>query len=215
VMVRYIRKRKWTDLLLLISIPILMLPSILSLAFPSENPSLNRTGGAIIPVFILIGFAMESIYSAVRKTMGNSGPLLAGGLTAIMLFVSASQNYDLVFNQYRTNFDNASWNSSQIGQVMADFIDTWGNEESAFVIGYPHWVDTRLVGINAGTPERDYGIAIEQIPDTRGLANPKQFAVNFNDTPALEALMSNYPNGVIRLVPSAIPGREFYIFFVP
>lgn len=215
VLVRYIRKRKWTDLLLLVSIPILMLPSVLSLAFPSENPSLNRTGGAVIPVFILVGFAMDGIYSAVRKAMGKSGPLLAGGLTALMLFVSASQNYDLVFNQYRTNFDSASWNSTQIGQVMSDFIDTWGNPESAYVIGYPHWVDTRLVGINAGTPDRDYGISIEQIPETRGQANPKLFAVNPNDTPALETLMGNYPNGVIRMMPSSITGREFYIFFVP
>jgi len=215
ILVRYIRKRKWTDLLLLLSIPILMLPSVLSLAFPSENPSLNRTSGAIIPVFILIGFAMDSIYSAVRKAMGKSGPLLAGGLTALMLFVSASQNYDLVFNQYRTNFDSASWNSSQIGHVMADFIDTWGTSDSAFVIGYPHWVDTRLVGINAGTPDRDYGISIDQIPETQVQANPKLFAVNPNDTPALEALIEMYPNGVMRMMPSTIQGREFYIFFVP
>lgn len=215
ILYRYIRKRKWTDLLILLSIPILMLPSILSLAFPSENPSLNRTSGAIIPVFILVGFAMDGMYSAVRKAMGKSGPLLAGGLTALMLFVSASQNYDLVFNQYRTNFDSASWNSTQIGQVMADFIDTWGTPDSAYVIGYPHWVDTRLVGINAGTPDRDYGISIEQIPETQVQVSPKLFAINPNDTPALETLMENYPNGVMRLMPSTIQGREFYIFFVP
>jgi hypothetical protein len=49
LIVRYLRKRQWFDLFLLLSVPLFMLPSILSLAFPAENPSLNRTGGAIVP----------------------------------------------------------------------------------------------------------------------------------------------------------------------
>ena len=49
VLIRYLRHRHWLDLFLLISIPLLMLPSILSLAFPSENPNLYRTGGALCP----------------------------------------------------------------------------------------------------------------------------------------------------------------------
>ena len=34
----------------LLSIPLLMLPSILSLAFPDENPALNRAAGDLTPV---------------------------------------------------------------------------------------------------------------------------------------------------------------------
>ena len=43
---RYIRFRRWTDLFFVLSVPILMLPSILSIAFPEENPVLksNRRG---------------------------------------------------------------------------------------------------------------------------------------------------------------------------
>ena len=44
--IRYIRKRRWLDLFLILSIPLLTMPSILSLAFPGENPALNRAGGA-------------------------------------------------------------------------------------------------------------------------------------------------------------------------
>ena len=53
LVVRYIRRRTWQDLFLLISVPVLMLPSILSLAFPEENPALNRTAGAAVPIFII------------------------------------------------------------------------------------------------------------------------------------------------------------------
>ncbi len=215
VLVNYIRKRRWTDLLLLISIPFLMLPSIFSLAFPAENPSLNRTAGAIVPVFLLIGFALDGIFCAIKRGMGASGRTLAGGLVAALLFLSASQNYDLVFNQYRTNYDNSSWPSTQIGAVVHDFVDTWGNRDSAYLVGYPHWVDSRLVGINAGTPDKDYAIFTDQFELTLAQPGPKLFILNVNDTPDLEALNQLYPDGVLRLIPSELPGREFYIYFVP
>ena len=215
VLVNYFRKRRWTDLLLLVSIPFLMLPSIFSLAFPAENPSLNRTAGAIIPVFLLIGFALDGIFCAIKRAMGTSGRAVAGGLIAILLFLSASQNYDLVFNQYRTNFDNSSWPSAQIGAVVRDFVDTWGNRDAAYLVGYPHWVDSRLVGINAGTPDKDYAIFTNQFELTLAQPAPKLFILNVNDTPDLEALNQLYPEGVLRLIPAELPGREFYIYFVP
>ncbi len=65
LLVRYIRKRNWLDLTLIISVPLLMLPSILSLAFPEENPSLNRTGGAYIVIFLIAGLGLESIFDRV------------------------------------------------------------------------------------------------------------------------------------------------------
>ncbi len=67
VLVRYIRNKHWMDLVLLLSIPILMLPSILSIAFPDENPSLNRTAGAIIPAFIVIAIAVENLFSNIKS----------------------------------------------------------------------------------------------------------------------------------------------------
>ena len=202
-------------MLLLISIPFLMLPSIFSLAFPTENPSLNRTAGAIIPVFLLIGFALDGIFCAIKRALGNSGRTLAGGLVAALLFLSASQNYDLVFNQYRANYDNGSWPSARIGAVVRDFVDTWGNRDSAYLVGYPHWVDSRLVGINAGTPDKDYAIFTDQFELTLAQPAPKLFILNVSDTPDLETLNRLYPDGVLRLIPSELPGREFLIYFVP
>lgn len=215
VLVRYIRKRNWTDLLLLVSIPFLMLPSIFSLAFPAENPSLNRTAGAIIPVFLLIGFSLDGIYAAVKKALGKTGPILAGSLAAVILLLSASQNYDLVFNQYRVNFDSGSWESAQMGAVVRDFIDTWGNQDSAYLVGYPYWVDSRLIGINAGTPDKDYAIFTDQFETTLSQPAPKLFILNTADNADLLALNQLYPDGVLRLIPSRLPGREFYIYFVP
>ena len=65
LLIRYIRNRDWLDLFIILSIPALMLPSILSLAFPAENPSLNRTGAAYIPIFVIIGLALDKFLSGV------------------------------------------------------------------------------------------------------------------------------------------------------
>ena len=69
LILRYIRRRTWQDLLLLLSVPLLMLPSILSLAFPDENPALNRAGGAIVPVFLIIAIALDGLMSGVEKRL--------------------------------------------------------------------------------------------------------------------------------------------------
>jgi len=136
-------------------------------------------------------------------------------LCAFLVLLSASQNYDLVFHQYRSNFDSGSWPSAQIGAVVRDFVDTWGDPNSAYLVGYPHWVDSRLVGINAGTPEKDYAIFTDQFEETLVQGAPKLFVLNINDDADLLELNRLYPDGVLRLVPSDLPGREFYIYFVP
>ena len=46
----------------------------------------------------------------------------------------------------------------QIGQVIRGFADSVGDADDAYVIPYPYWVDTRLVGINAGYPTTDYAL---------------------------------------------------------
>ena len=81
LVVRYVRQRDWRDLLLLVSIPILLLPSVLSLAFPGENPSLNRTGGAAVAVFIVSALALDGFVSSLGAD--KKRVFIAYGLTGI------------------------------------------------------------------------------------------------------------------------------------
>ena len=71
VSLRYLRQRNWLDIFLILSVPLLMLPSILSLAFPAENPALNRMGGAIIPVFLIAGLALDSWMTSLSEKSGR------------------------------------------------------------------------------------------------------------------------------------------------
>jgi len=216
LIVRYVRKREWMDSLLLLSIPLLMMPSILSLAFPGENPSLNRTGAAMVPVFLIVGFALDGFVTGFRSSLrGPWGCRIAWGVTAILLLGSINQNYDLVFHQYKKQFDLSAWNTSKLGAVIRQYADTVGDEESAWVIPYPHWVDTRLVGIRAGVPLRDYALWADQLETTLDVPGVKMFLFKSEDGDARDRLRQVYPDGNLDIYESETEGKDFCVYLVP
>ena len=192
-----------------------MLPSILSLAFPSENPTLNRTAGALVPVFLIIGLSFEGFISSIESRISRPvNKVIIWVVGFIFLFWAGYQNYDLVFNQYQQNYTQSSWNTSEIGGVIRDFSDTIGSQENAFVVAYPHWVDTRLVGINAGVPTRDFAIWPDDLPKTLNSAGPKIFIVKIDDMDSLVKLQNLYPGGVVQRYSSADGNKDFFQYFV-
>jgi 4-amino-4-deoxy-L-arabinose transferase-like glycosyltransferase len=216
VSLRYLRQRNWLDIFLILSVPLLMMPSILSLAFPAENPALNRMGGAIIPVFLIVGLALDSWMESLNENIsGRWGRRVAWGAALLLVVLSAAQNYNLVFRQYTDYYKEASWNTSEMGEVFRDFAGSVGSLDSAYVVAYPYWVDTRLVGINAGYPTKDYAIQPDQLKDTLAERRAKLFLVNREDQSSLSALQQLYPDGAAQLYPSFDEGHSFWIFFVP
>lgn len=214
-LLRYIQKRNWRDLFLLLSIPLLMMPSILSLAFPVENPSLNRTAGAIVPVFLIIGLMFDSLIRTIEKTFRPAaGKIVSVLFAALLIFPVMNQNYDLVFNQYNNEYLGASGNTGEMGEVIKDFATSVGTPDTAWVVGYPYWVDTRLVSITAGYPIRDYAIWPDEFSATRNIAGPKLFIINRTDTTDLAALETMYPNHILKTYTSKIPDKDFLILLV-
>ncbi|HPH94893.1 MAG TPA: glycosyltransferase family 39 protein [Anaerolineaceae bacterium] len=217
LLVRYIRNRNWTDLFLLLSVPMLMMPSILSLAFPAENPSLNRTGGAIVPVFLITAIALEGFLRSLKNWFSNPkvGFAAAGLVAAAMMGWATLQNYDLVFNQYAPNYTLSTWNTSEMGKLMRSFADTYGTRDSSWLVGYPYWVDSRLVGINAGFPDKDYAIFADHFEDTLSDPHAKMFLLNLQDAEGIAKLKTLYPQGLLWKYQSKVEGKDFYVFQVP
>jgi len=215
ILVRYIRRRNWLDLFLILSIPLLMLPSILSLAFPSENPTLNRTAGAIVPVFVLIGLSLDGFLKSIQSRFSSTfGKRLAWVVGGFFLLWSGVNNYDVVFNKYQQNYALSSWNTSEIGGAIKNFTDTIGTQDSSYVVAYPHWVDTRLVGINAGFPTKDFAIWPDELSTTLEVQGPKLFIIKPDDADSLASLQSLYPRGILQRYESQVPNKDFYKFFV-
>jgi hypothetical protein len=228
VIVRYARRHHWLDVFLPVSILILQMPSILSLAYPGENPALNRAGGAYIPAFILAALALDGLVTSIglgRPTLSNSlgrRSIVTYGLLIFLLVGSARQNYDLVFRQYYQAFRAGSWNSSDMGRVIQQFQRTYGETDTVWIVPFPYWVDTRLPAVWAGIPNRDMAMWPENLPDTVELPGPKMFLVkanvddpNTNDQDSLDILEKLYPHGELRLFASDIPGHDFWVFTVP
>ncbi len=219
VLVRYIRNRHWLDLFLLVSIPMLQLPSSLSLAFPAENPALNRAGAAYIPTFIVGAMALDGLVTGFGAEKKRA--VFAWSVAGLLLAVSVYQNYDLVFHQYYSAFRQGSWNTSDMGQVIKEFEKNYGRTDTIWIVPYPHWVDTRLPAVWAGIPNRDMAMWRENLPSTLEVSGPKLFMVRanveapeFNDTDTLNLLKTLYPAGQLRLFDSDVPGHDFWIYLV-
>lgn len=215
-LLRYVKQHDWRIPFLIFSVPFLMLPSIMSLAFPDENPCLNRTSGALVPIFLIAAFGLDTILENIKtqfhKTSGSIVACLIGGM---LLFISILQNYNLVFVQFAENFKNNSLNTSQMGAVIRNFADVFGDPDSAYVVPYPYWVDTRLVGMNAGYATKDYATWPDKFSETTSNHKAKLFIVNPEDTAALESLRKLYPGSYERIYEGWTKDKNFILYFVP
>ncbi len=212
----WISRRNWQYLVLLVSIPMLMLPSILALAFPNENPSLSRAGGAVIPVILVAVIALQSLLSTLWQPVSRTGGrFVVIFFAAVLISVSADQNHDLVFRQYQQQYRSATWNTSQMGAIAREFIKSNGQADTIWVVAVPYWVDTRLVAANAGYLGSDFQVWPDDLPATLGDPRAKLFFVKVDDFEGMEKLMSIYPNGVSQYHTSDVPGREFFTYVVP
>jgi hypothetical protein len=213
LIVRWIRSRDWRDALLLVSVPILLLPSVLSLAFPGENPALNRAAAAAVPVIVIAAMALDGLLSGLG---GNrTRRWLASGLAVALLGASALQNYDLVFRQFDGNYRGGAWNSSEMGDAIEDFWRLHGPTRSVWVVPYPHWVDTRLPAIWVGIPNQDLALWPGSFEGSLSAPLPKMFILRPEDVESARALLELYPDGVVSRYESAYPGKDFIMLVVP
>lgn len=216
LLVRYIRRHAWEDLLLLVSIPILLLPSILSLAFPGENPSLNRTSGAYVPVLVIAALAFEAMLRGlIQHLPARSGRNFATVVALVVLTWTIANNYNLFFVQYAQNYRQNAWNTKEIGEVARDFAGLAGTYDTYYVVGFPYWIDSRQVAIFAGHIERDPAVLPEQLADTTADPRMKMFLLKPEDTASLDTLRQLYPQGRAELHKSPQDQKDFMIFLAP
>lgn len=216
LIVRYVRGRDWVDLYTLASIPLLMLPSTLSLAFPVENPAPHRASGTLVPAFTIAGVTASAAYSWARRVVKSRTALLAlAGIGALLFLIGAAINYRIVFEEWSRRHLESTWNTRAAGEVVNGFDDSIGRWQNAHVIPYPHWMDTRLVGIAAGQPGQDFAIAPSAVPSLGELHEPNLFLVHPDDVASAEMLDTLYPGGRWQRYESERFGKDFLLFFTP
>ncbi len=220
VAARAILRRDRMAALLLIIIPVLLLPSTLSIAFPNENPSVVRAGGAIPVIFILTAYPLWLLWKRLRAVWPGRRGLWAGRVMVGVLMVGVfSVNSDMYFRQYPAQYIGSAENASEIGAVVRDYAQSVGAYDRAWMCLHPYWVDTRAVGIYAGQ------VGWEQVLDptrpddwVRLAADPRPLLIVMHPQgqDCIAAARQYWPTGTLTLRKSARDaGHDYLLFSVP
>ncbi len=133
---------------LILLIPILLLPTILALAMPNENPSLARATAAVPVSFVLPAFALVLLMDYLQGIdSGGSGRFVASLAAAVLILLAARQDFDLTQRQYPAVYRGNVQNASEIGEFMREFTASIGRPEDAYLIPYPYWIDDRIMNM--------------------------------------------------------------------
>lgn len=225
---RVLKHRERRGVYMLTMLFFLLLPSTTSIAFPAENPGVGRTGGAIPIVMIIVASASYVAAQGLHRGVGDLAPgapriraIVSGGMIGLLLIPAVRLNYDWYFIRYDTQWRNTGWNTTEMGAVVHGFATSIGDLGHAFHVPYPHWADTRAIGINAGDPAWENALQLDRPEGVQRLREQaadrasKLYIVHPSDRASLDLLRRTYPNGLPKLYQSARPNRDFWIFLAP
>ena len=216
LIVRYAKSRNWLDLFLPLSILLLILPSVLALAFPGENPHPSRAGGAIIPVFAIAATSLVGIEQwGIRRLGGKTGQRIGAGFAGALFLLTAVGNYSLGVTLYGEHMRRGAWNASELGTVAHGFGESVGSFSQIYIMAFPHWLDSRLVAVDAGRPGQDFGIWPEQVSALEPTTEARLFFLHPMDENGHNLLRELFPTGILSTHRSQSEGKDFDVYFVP
>ncbi len=215
------RKRGLLAAQLLIGGPILLLPSVLNLAFPNESPSVTRAGGAMPIVAVLIALALLHLAGEIKSSLGSKiGPIVTGMLITALLVSMAAINFQRYFTTYFTNYRLSAMNTREVSDAVRDYVGSIGDFNQVYLKGWPHWLDARALALQvAGRPgweTTNVTLDPQEVLKLPGdSSSPRLYILHPADVETLDILRRAFPNGWTRANHSATPGHDFVFFFVP
>ncbi len=210
----YLAYRLWrrpscVDGVLLAALPILLLPSILALAWPNENPSVVRTSGTIPVVMTITALGLDALWRYLDRGR-DRWSLLAKGALAVLLGAALAMNWHTYFRVYPQTYARSAWNSTEIAAEIRRIAPAVGGTGHVYIFSYPHWVDTRNVAFNMGEP--DWNSVLFQVSEIASKRpEPRAVILNPRDGAHREALLDLWPGACAWVVSSRTPGKEFVV----
>jgi hypothetical protein len=175
-----------------------LLPSILALAFPRENPHVGRVGISMPIVMLVAALPVALLVGRLRAALGGRAGAVAGGVLVAALFGAALRaNYDQYFTIYARQHALASQHTSHVGRVVNAFLAAGGQRDNVHIMTWSHWFDTRLVAIETGTARWDPLIkTIDEVRKHDGSPGERLYIVHPDDQASRGALARWYPGAV-------------------
>jgi hypothetical protein len=145
-----------------------------------------------------------------------TGTILATGLVGVALGVAATVNYGNYFVTYAEQYPRAAMNSSEMGQVVRGFATSVGSYATAYHVAWPHWADTRTIGIAAGQPRWNNALlSPAAIESAAAGPTPQLYLLHPDDQTSLALLRTLRPEGHAAIYQSHTPGKNFVVYIVP
>ena len=215
------RWRRGYNGVVLMTLPILLLPTTLSLAFPQEVPNGGRAVGAIVPALLLAAVALSLVrrhtadmLSRVPQPWGRLAGSFAVGLLAAVLASEAFTLYPLYFDEYVNYLPDHNFS---ISLAMAQAIDHFGDNGDAYILTRAHWHDGNAVRAQLRRVDQTWDHEIWGLePDQPPLSGPPgrfMIIVHPQDDAALHVLQEAFPRGIAlhQRQPDGTPA--FYLFY--
>jgi hypothetical protein len=226
---RIARRRGPVEWLVPLAFFIFLLPSVLAIARPIENPSATRISGTLPFIYLIVAYALAlMLRSTARLVGGRPGALVAALAAAGLIAGSYAANHTTYFVTYREQYVLNAQPYRDAGRVLRSFAQNIGGFGNAFIINRPFWWDHRAVGIEAGSldfpngvPDRaQLGAYLVSAAQRRGpyQLNVHQDIVLFyasDDTITHEWLVTVFPNGSWQEMETSRPGTTFRLFRIP
>ena len=204
------RSPRWA--IVLLSFFVLTLPSTLSLAFPDENPSVNRSGTAIPVVFLV---AALPVVDLVARRQSRSATVAAGAGLAALLAFSGYQNFRDYFVGFHRSYDQAVDHSTEMARVLDEYRRRGVPLGQMYLLGWDYGVDGRNIALELGDPSwADGHIIMPGAPPPETRARPLVFLFS-PAAPNVAELRRIYPGGTERIVRQSFADRNFGIYYVP
>lgn len=228
------RWRKGYNLTVLVSLGLMLWPTILSLAFPHEVPNAIRAIGALPAAMVIPAVSLALLRRRLCAQLpaqeasacgtggraslfcwpwGGSRRLVLVALLALVLATETVAVYPVYFKEYVSHLPGGNYS---ISLEMARVIDDFADDGLAYIKIWPHWYDGNAVRVQLRHVEQSWPNELEVLrPGRLPLAGPPgklMVIVHPRDAEALGALREAFPKG-IELQHSDNAGEVAFIAF--
>jgi hypothetical protein len=210
IIVLAVADRRFDGVLLSAAVPLLMLPAIIAPLPPVIAVSPLRCGGALAPVFVIAGLGLAALLRSLSSAFAVPvGRWLAVATAVLVIAASATAGRAVIRGSFAATWDESTWNASEIGEVVRGALSLGVPADRVHVIPFPHWVDTRLVAVEAGLPGRDLGLDARRLAETAQRGGPQLFILHPSDRDSRRLLGRELPATSPTTHPSRLQGKSF------
>jgi hypothetical protein len=233
------RWRRGHNATLLLALGVMLLPTVLSVAFPHEVPNAVRAIGALPAAMLLPAVGVAALWRglaaqfpprepreinldfrvdedqtlSLRWRWGWTGRHSMALLLAVILVLETRTVYPVYFEQYVAHLPSQNY---AISREIAAAIDEFADDGESFSKVWPYWYDGNAVRAQLRREDQSWHNELDQLrPDQPPLAGaPGKFMVivHPDDVDALQTLRAAFPRG-IALEHTDFAGRVAFITF--